>query len=390
MKIALQIAGKTLREMLREKQILIIIFLFPVLMIGMYAVAYGDTGAGLSSQLKVGILNGTAPTDSGATTLDQQLIQYLQSIELDGSKVFSLRNFNAKDTAITALREKQITALLILPEDINQHLPSPGDPIDLELIGDTYGPQFTFAQTFLLGAVEDFNLRLSVEITPVPTIQINYKFLEGTGTLSDLEFGLPGILVFGLMFLAMSTTQLLVREKSSKTLLRYRLSGVRPGSIFLGLMLSQLCIAVFLIPFSLASASLMGFHARGSIWPLLLISCILTVSAVGIGLIVACFTKNESEAINISACVVVPLVLLSNTLYPMEKNTLFSFFGLSFSVYDLLPTSIAADLLRNSLIYMKSLQELLPWVFWLLLQSMLIFLIGAWLFNHFLFRNQQA
>jgi ABC-2 type transport system permease protein len=193
-----------------------------------------------------------------------------------------------------------------------------------------------------------------------------------------------------LMFLCMSTTQLLVREKTNRTLLRYRMSGVSTLKIFFGLTLSQIVIALILVPFSMFAAGLMGFHARGSIFPLLLISSILTIAAVGIGLIVACFTKNESEAINISASIVVPLVLLSNTLYPMEKNQLFSIFGMSFSFFDLLPTSVAADLLRNSLIYLVPLRDLLPWILWLCLQTIVIFGIGACLFKFFLFRNPKA
>jgi len=111
---------------------------------------------------------------------------------------------------------------------------------------------------------------------------------------------------------------------------------------------------------------------------------------VGIGLIVSCFTRNESEAINISSSIVVPLVLLSNTLYPIEKKPIFQLFGLSFSIPDLLPTSVTADLLRNSMIYLMPLKELCPWFAWLCVQTLVIFAFGSWLFSFMLFRNQKA
>ncbi len=391
MKTILTIAYKTLLEMIREIQILLIIFLFPVLMIGLYSVAYGDTGGGLSSQLKLAILNQQAKPEDGTPSYDQELIDYLQDLKLDEKPVFTLYTVESKDAALTALQEKQILAILVIPQDFQQRIELAQDPARIEIIGDTYSAQFTFVQSFLTGALDDFNRTFkTIKGAQEKSIQINYKFLEGTGSLSDLDFGLPGVLVFGLMFLSMSTTQLLVREKSNRTLLRYRLSGVSTLKIFFGLTLSQIVIALVLVPFSMLAAGLMGFDARGSIFPLLLISSILTIAAVGIGLIVACFTKNEGEAINISSSIVVPLVLLSNTLYPMEKSQLFSVFGMSFSFYDLLPTSVAADLLRNSLIYLVPLQDLLPWILWLSLQTIVIFGIGAGLFKFFLFRNPKA
>ncbi len=391
MKTILIIAYKTLLEMIREIQILLIIFLFPVLMIGLYSVAYGDTGGGLSSQFKLSILNQQAKPEAGTLAYDQELIGYLQDLKLDEKPVFSLSTAESKASALTALQEKQILAILVIPQDFQQSIEHAKVPARIEIIGDTYSAQFTFVQSFLTGALDDFNRTFkNPEILKEPAIQVNYKFLEGTGTMSDLDFGLPGVLVFGLMFLSISTTQLLVREKSNRTLLRYRMSGISTLKIFFGLTLSQIVIALVLVPFSMFAAALMGFHARGSIFPLLLISSILTIAAVGIGLIVACFTKNESEAINISSSIVVPLVLLSNTLYPMEKSQLFSIFGMSFSFFDLLPTSVAADLLRNSLIYLVPLRDLLPWILWLCLQTIVIFAIGASLFKLFLFRTPKA
>ena len=384
MKAALQIATKTLREMLREKIVLVIIFLFPVLMIGLYAISYGDTGAGFSSQMKIGILQPS--TQSGSTaSLDQQLMRYLQSASLDGAVLYDVHLLPDRKSGIIALQEKQLSAMLVLPSGLQTD-----DQIPLELIGDTYSSQFTFAQSLLLGSLEEFNRTLLEPVEQAPQIAVTYEFLQGTGTLSDLEFGLPGILVFGLMFLSISTTQLVVREKTAKTLLRYRMSGIRPACIFLGLMISQIVVAIVLIPFTLFCAAGMGFHTQSHLWQILLISTLLSIAAVGIGLMVACFTKNESEAINISSSIVVPLVLLSNTLYPMPRSILFEISGMSFSVFDFLPTSVAADLLRNSMVYLKSLPELLPWLLWLVIQSLVIFFIGAWMFNHFLYRRQQA
>ncbi|MBI9049255.1 MAG: ABC transporter permease [Anaerolineaceae bacterium] len=388
MRNSLQIAYKAILELIREKQVLIIIFLFPVLMIGLYVLAYGDKGNGLADQMKIGILNQAVPTKT-ATNYDQRLIAYLQAQIFDDLPLFSIREFSDRDKAISNLHERQITALIIIPARFNQQIDLNIEPIPLEIIGNTFGSQYIFANSFLNGSIEGFNeyLNIQPDMSKQNKFNIQYDFLEGSGTMSDLDFGLPGILVFSLMFLTMSTAQILVREKTNKTFTRYRLSNIRPSEIFSGIMISQIGLALLLVPTSLFSAMIMGIHIRGSLWPLLLVSSILAISAVGIGLIVACFTRNESEAINIGASIVVPIVLMSNSLYPVDKKTIFTMFGQPISIYDFLPTSVASDLLRNSLIYLQTLQQNSFWFIWLILQTVLIFGFGAWLFNHFLYRN---
>ena len=389
-KASLQITWKAIVELIREKWVLLIIFLFPVLMIGLYKIAYSDNGQGFSNQLKIGIVNQVNNEDT-LPQYDSQFIQYLNDQTYNDLPVYTIVVYQNMNKAYTALYERQVNAVLLLQPDFNRSiLEERSTPI--EIIGNTYSAQLVFTQTFLMGSLEEFNTTLlnnsgfSVE----ENYRINYEFLDGSGGLSDLDFGLPGIIVFALMFLTMSTAQILVREKSNKTFLRYRLSNITPTAIFSGIMASQILIALLLMPFILLACITMGVHIRGNIIPLLIIGCILSISAVGIGLIVACFTKNESEAINIGASIVVPLVLMSNSLYPLEKTPMFQIFGQDISFYDFLPTSVASDLLRGSLIYLQSLAQNQFWLFWLLFQALIIFLIGAILFNHFLYRNVSA
>jgi ABC-type polysaccharide/polyol phosphate export permease len=390
-KSSFQIAWKAIIELVREKWVLLIIFLFPVLMIGLYKIAYSDNGQGFSNQMKIGIVN-QVQQQNNLPAYDQKFITYLTAETYESLPVYSIKKFSTLDIAYTALYERQIIALLILKPTFNQDIRNSSVSADIDIVGNTYSSQFVFMQTFLSGSLEQFNTQLLHDsgVSQSQNILINYEFLEGSGGLSDLDFGLPGIIVFGLMFLTMSTAQILVREKSNQTFLRYRLSNVKPASIFSGIMASQILIALLLMPFILLSCMLMGVHIRGNIAALMIIGCILSISAVGIGLIVACFTKNESEAINIGASIVVPLILMSNSLYPMKKTTMFELFGQNISFYDFLPTSVASDLLRGTLIYSQSLAQNQFWLIILTLQALTIFIIGAGLFNHFLYRTLSA
>jgi ABC-type multidrug transport system permease subunit len=388
--ISLKIAWKTIVELIREKWVLLIIFLFPVLMIGLYKIAYTDNGQGLSGQMKIGILD-QARTSEENNSFNHQLGEYLAAETYENLRVYSMTEYASEDAAKTALYGRQINALAILDPTFSQKIET-GKQAKIQILGNTYSSQFVFTQTFLLASLEGFNAQISTEsgINSTPLFQTNYVFLEGSGGISDLDFGLPGIMVFSLMFLTMSTAQILVREKSNKTFLRYRLSNISPAVLFGGLMLSQMALALLLMPFILLVSSMMGVQIRSGIGSLLLVGCILSISAIGIGLIVACFTKNESEAINIGASIVVPMVLMSNSLYPLEKTPMFQFLGQNVSFYDFLPTSVASDLLRSSLIYVQSLAENQFWLVWLSLQALIIFLIGAFLFNHFLYRDVTA
>jgi len=212
-------------------------------------------------------------------------------------------------------------------------------------------------------------------------ITVEYAFVPGTGTMSDFQFGVPGLVVFGIMLVATSTATTMVREEVKGTLKRIRLTGLGAGSLFLGVTSAQLVIGFALVPFTFGFAVLMGFHSKGSILLAILVGLLLTLDAVGIGLLTACFARNDGEAANLSAVFGVMTVILSGAMYPMPKAAIASIAGRTIQLYDLLPTAHAAEALRQILIYGEGFKDLAYEFGGLSILSVVIFIIGVGLYQ---------
>jgi ABC-2 type transport system permease protein len=119
----------------------------------------------------------------------------------------------------------------------------------------------------------------------------------------------------------------------------------------LGVTLSQMAAAAIQVPITFGAAVLMGFENNGSLPLAMVIGLLVALSAVGVGLIVACFARNDGEATNLASVALVPMVFLSGALFPMPAVPLLTIGGQTIELYDLLPATHAAEAMRQVLVF---------------------------------------
>ncbi|MEW5959300.1 MAG: ABC transporter permease [Chloroflexota bacterium] len=349
----LAIARKTLLEYWREPLLLGLLFAFPVMMVGLYYLAFGQTDQGLAHYLTLLVVN----HDQGDQ--GRQLVESLRQARFDDQPVFTIIPCDTEKTAQISLRERKAAMLVVIPVDFSAALTAAGQtgqagraartPVaTIELVGETNGETFVFAQSLIEGVIRDF---INRRIGWVETTTLDYEFLPGTGTMSDFDFGVAGTIVFGLMFVAVGTALTMVREQVNGTLRRLRLSAAGAFDLLGGVTLAQLALAVIVVPLTFGAAALMGFRGNGSLLLAMAVGLLFSLSAVGLGLLVACVTRTDSEAANLSASVGVVMVLLCGALYPMPVAPLATIGGRVIQVYDLLPPTHAAEAMRRVLIF---------------------------------------
>lgn len=345
---ALGIARKTLLELLREPLLLGLAFIFPVALVVLYYVAFGESDEGLAKYLAVSVVNedgGAAGWQAGA-----DLVDVLRATEWEGLPVFGVTVVAARDEAEIALRERKIALLLLIPPDFSETLlaaPAGGPPAEITLVGDPASDNYVFARNFLDDLLRRFGKAAAgFEATSV----VAYEFVPGTGTMSDFDFGVPGVIVFGVMLVSVTTAEVLVREEVSGTLRRLRLSRAHARDLLVGVTLAQMLVAALIVPVTFGAVLAMGFRGNGSLLLAMGIGVLFGLSAVGIGLVTACFTRTDSEAANLSATVGVLLVLLSGAMYPLPEAPLATIAGRTIQIYDLVPPAHAGESLRRVLI----------------------------------------
>ncbi len=385
---ALTIARKTLLELWREPLTLVLLLGFPIMLIVLYYVAYGETDQGLAKYLSVLVINedegyGLAEGEAGA-----QLVQMLREVTFEGSPVFDLSEVTDRRAAEITLRERKASLLLIIPPGFSQSLVGAavgGPPAELLLVGDPYTDSYVFAHSLLGGLLQEFARAESERGEDLVTI--SYEFVAGTGTMSDFEFGVPGVIVFGIMFVAITTAQLMVQENVRGTLRRLRLTRVRASDLLLGVTLAQIVVALVIIPAVFGVAAALGFRSRGSLLLAMGVGLLLSLSAVGVGLITACFARNDGEAANLSATIGVLMVLVSGAMYPMPELSIATIDGRTVQVYDLFPTAHAAEAMRRVLILGDGLPSV-KYEFWaLVVLSPVILAVGVGLYQRLQLRK---
>jgi ABC-2 type transport system permease protein len=352
------ITRKTLLELWREPLLLGLMLFFPLTLVGVYYLAFGQTNQGLASYLSIAVVNddaGAILTDNSVRRAGTELIEAIRQAEFEGQPVFQVNLATGPRRAEITLREHKTSLVLFIPSNFTQVLLAgaagnpPPAPATVSLVGDSGSTNFVFAQSFLNGLVRQF----VQQTTGWPEVPLNivYEFVPGTGTMSDFDFGVGGIIVFGLMFLIITTATVLVRENVTGTLRRLRLTRAKAGDLLLGVTLAQLGVAVIQIPLTFGAAVALGFHSNGSLLLAIVIGLLLTLSAVGLGLMVACFARTDGEAANLGSGVLVPMVFLSGALFPLPEVPLGAIAGHTIQLYDLLPATHASEAMRRVLIF---------------------------------------
>ncbi len=357
------IMRKTLLELLREPALLGLMFLFPILLLVFYYVAFGKTDQGIAKFLTVLVVNedtGTTNAEGTAWQAGADLIAALRAEEFEGSPLLNIIETTDRQAASTMLLERRAAMLITIPADFSQALEAaaagmPFEPATITLMGDPNSGNSVFARSLVEGIIQ----ALVPAVTGTPeALTAAYTFVPGTGTTSDFDFGVSGIIVFGIVLLSVTTASVLVREHVSGTLRRLRLTRARARDLLLGVLLSQMLLALLIVPVTFGAALLFGFHSNGSLLLAIFIGLLFSVSVVGIGLIVACFARNDGEAANLSAVVGVVMVILSGAMYPMPAAPLFTLGERTIQLYDLLPPAHAGEALRQVLIFGEGLDAI--------------------------------
>jgi len=211
---------------------------------------------------------------------------------------------------------------------------------------------------------------------------VSYTYVEGTGNLNDFQFGVPGVIIFGIAFGVMYTAILLVREMTGGGFQRLRLARITGYDLLGGITLAQLVICLVQVVITVLTAWICGLQTVGSFLLISLFALVFSLTATGCGMITACFARNDGEAANLSMIFILPLVFFSGAMYPMPPIPLVTLAGRTVYMADLMPSTFAADAIRRVMIFGEGLQTVWPQLLPVIIESVLLFLLGTRLFQY--------
>ena len=364
---ALIIARKTLLELLREPKVLGAVLGLPIAFLGIFAASGGGP-----------ILRTHTVLVDPADPAKEPLVEAVEELRYpDGRPVFEPTSSPGQPAADEALADKSATALM-------QVTRVDGKPT-VVLRGDALSLQFLTAATILNATVREKEERASGHPS---IVRVEELPLAAKGPQTDFDLYAPGVIVFGIMLLVPQTAMLIGREVRRRTLQRLRLTRMGTFDLFAGVTLAQLVVAVTQMALVLGVAPAFGFHNNGSTALAFLAGLALSFSAIGVGLVVACFIRNDSQASNVGGGVGMVQVFLSGSLFPVPMPTLMSVSGHEMGAFDVFPATHGFLALQQVLCDGASLHQVGFRLLMTLALSVLTMAIGVAVFQRLWMRDR--
>ncbi|MGW5983647.1 ABC transporter permease [Bacillus mycoides] len=214
-------------------------------------------------------------------------------------------------------------------------------------------------------------LQKSTEKNNVSMMKPEVDYLHGSKDITMFD-GLGPVLIgfFTFFFVFILSGVSFVRERLSGTLERLLSTPVRRWEIVVGYIIGFGIFAfiqsIIIVSFSVY---ILDLYVAGSIWLTLLITCMLSLTALTLGTFLSAYANNEFQMIQFIPLVIVPQVFFSG-LFPMESmNTWLQMVG------KLFPLSYGADAMRQVMIRNQGFTEISLDLTVLLLFS-LLFAVG--------------
>ncbi|MGE8056016.1 ABC transporter permease [Bacillus mycoides] len=214
-------------------------------------------------------------------------------------------------------------------------------------------------------------LQKSTEKNNVSMMKPEVDYLHGSKDITMFD-GLGPVLIgfFTFFFVFILSGVSFVRERLSGTLERLLSTPVRRWEIVLGYIIGFGIFAfiqsIIIVSFSVY---ILDLYVAGSIWLTLLITCMLSLTALTLGTFLSAYANNEFQMIQFIPLVIVPQVFFSG-LFPMESmNTWLQMLG------KLFPLTYGADAMRQVMIRNQGFTEIALDLIVLLLFS-LLFAVG--------------
>jgi ABC-2 type transport system permease protein len=387
---ALIVFRKTLREMSRDAWMLGLTLAFTPFFVILYWIWF----SGGSTTYNVILINqdiGIA-SPSGATfnAGDEAVAAIVKEVTYaDGKPLLNVMRVESRAEAETLLKNRGAAAFILIPEDFSQTLESlkNGDrsvTTNITFGGDVSNPYYMVAVNLALTGVDRYVQEMTGQ---QPLIGFVEEPAGLSAARSEFETYVPGTLVFSVVLLIFLASMIVAREIEMGALRRLQLTPMTSIDLLGGITLALVLIGALSIAFAFGVAVLLGFRSLGPLWVAILVGTIASLSVIGMGLVVASFTRTVSQAFIVANFPLALMMFFSGVIFPMPKVTMFTLAGHDFGLYDILPPTHAVVALNKVLTLGAGLDEVIYELTMLAILSILYFAIGAWLFKRYHLRS---
>ncbi|HYC31148.1 MAG TPA: ABC transporter permease [Gemmatimonadales bacterium] len=306
MKAFLGFVRKETLHLLRDRQTLAILILFPVVQVLIFGFAVRTD----VRDIAIAIVD---PTPDVATRELRERIA--------ASDRFRVASVQASTASLEPLfRRGLVRQALVLPPDVERRL-GRGDSLAVLLVTDGSDPNTGGIMQGYATAIVDRWYRDAVPVGAGLRIEPRTR-MRYNPTLESAHLFVPGLVAFVLTIVsALMTAISITREKEMGTMEMLLVSPIRPRAIVLGKVIPYIVLGfVSVVLVLVAARSVFGVPLRGSLALLLAESGLYIVTALALGIVISTKAPNQRTAmIAALAGLMMPTLLLSGFIFPLDS-----------------------------------------------------------------------
>ena len=315
MKTIFQFIIKELLQVKRDKKMLVVIFMAPILQL---------IFLGYAANMDVNVIH-TTIYDQDKTETSRDFIKRFEQ-----SGYFKLDYYvDNYDEVTDLLNEGKTLVAIIIPKDfekkINRRETAPlqtlfegsdGNKASIAL-GYIQGITTKFSQGIVAETKDKLGMKISLSGSLVPEVRVWYN-----PEMKTRNYMVPGILGLILMISTISLMSMaVVREREIGTLEQLIVTPIKNYQLILGKLIPFTLIGfVVLIIVMVIMTQWFGIVVRGNKLFLLFTALLFVLSNLGIGLFISTVSKTQQQAMMASVfAVMMPMIYLSGFAFPIEN-----------------------------------------------------------------------
>jgi len=312
MRTILYIIQKEFIQIFRDKTMLPIIFIMPI--VQLIVLVYAATFEMKHIDMVV--------VDNDLSTISRKLIS-----KFDGSPFFYVNSatFNISE-AENQITKDNADIILHIPSGFEKELLKENNATLQLQINAINATAAGITNAYTSNVLADFNKQIIVEninyITPAPSkkININYSFWYNP-ELNYKIYMLPGILVILITLIGMFLTALnIVREKEMGTIEQINVTPIIKYQFIFGKLFPFWVIAMFELAFGLTIGKILfNIPMEGSLLLLFGFATVYLTVALGLGLFFSTLANSQQQVMFISFFFMLTFILMSGIFTPVES-----------------------------------------------------------------------
>ncbi len=319
MQITLAVFKFNLLGLLRNLKSSGIMFIIPVVFMGVFAVAFG--GDNQSVQMKIGIF-----VESSAKSVAPDFEGTLKQIDEESENLnFQISTFSSATELEKSLRDGQI-GIAMQVTTANE-----GVPFEIKIQGKESSMDYIVAKSVLVDIVNQVIYADKIISTEV--------LQQGGASESVFNQLVPGLIVYGVLILIPGIAQGFAAITEKKYIQRLAYSKAKARHIIAGSILYYMLLGAVQVVFLYGTATIFGYRSTGN--PLLAIipGLLTVVFVIGLGLLIGSYVKKTDAATNIGTILSIILGFFSGSFISGIGSVLeFNFLGRLWQINDIIPS----------------------------------------------------